>query len=282
MARNKYIEKLREDMILRGLSESTQKSYERVVNEFLAYSGKEPRELDERDVRKYSLELIGRGYKGSTFNTYQAAIRFFFAVTLNRGMNYLQIPRMKMEKKLPEILSREEIALLLERCGNLKHKAIFALAYGSGLRRSEICRLKVQDIDSKHMRVFVRDGKGGKDRYTILSQSCLEILRDYWRAYRPKHPEGWLFLGLSNHTHIVASGIDLAMQKWLREAGISKHVNFHSLRHAFATYLLQDGTDIFTIKELMGHRSISSTTLYLRMAAPDVTSPADRLYNYVR
>lgn len=282
MTRNECIEKLREDMRLRGLSESTQKSYERVVKEFLRYSGKEPKELDERDVRRYSVELIGKGYKGSTFHTHQAAIRFFFAAVLNRGMNHLQIPRMKNEKKLPEILSREEIGLLLERCGNLKHKAIFSLAYGSGLRRSEICRLKIQDIDAKHMRVFVRDGKGGKDRYTILSQNCLEILRDYWRAYRPKHPEGWLFLGLSNHTHIVSSTINLAMEKWLREAGISKHVNFHSLRHAFATYLLEDGTDIFTIKELMGHRSISSTTLYLRMGTPKITSPADRSYNYVR
>lgn len=187
MSTEQYIRRMREDMELRRLAEGTRWNYERVIRIFLKHSGKEVEELNEQDVRAYSLSLMKQGLQASTFNVHQAAIRFFFAVTLNRGMNYLQMPRAKKEKALPEILSREEISLLLERCGNLKHKAIFALAYGSGLRRSEICRLKVQDIDSKNMRVFMQNGKGGKDRYTVLSQSCSERLL---AGIPPKAPGG--------------------------------------------------------------------------------------------
>ncbi len=193
MDANYYLRKLYQDMQLRAYSEHTQDVYGRAVRKFLNFSRKPVETLDEKDVRNYTLHLMSGSLSKSSINTYQAAIRFFFGVTLNRSINYLQMPRLKEDAALPEILSREEIALLLERCGNTKHRAMFALAYGSGLRVSEICMLRVQDIDSKQMRVFVRRGKGNKDRYTILSQQGLEFLRDYWRDFRPNHPEGRSF-----------------------------------------------------------------------------------------
>lgn len=279
MDTNFYLEKLYQDMQLRAYSEHTQDVYGRAVRSFLNFSRKPVESLNEQDVRNYTLHLMNGNLSKSSINTYQAAIRFFFGVTLNRAMNYLQMPRLKEDKVLPEILSREEISLLLERCENPKHKAIFALAYGSGLRVSEICALKVQDIDSKQMRVFIRSSKRNKDRYTILSQQCLEFLRDYWRSFRPRHPEGLLFPGWRNLTSITEKAIDKALKKWLGVAGISRSVSIHSLRHAFATHLLEDGTDIFTIKELLGHSSISSTTVYLHLAniKGGLVSPADRL-----
>ncbi len=192
-------------------------------------------------------------------------------------MNYLQMPRLKEDKSLPEILSREEIARLLACCKNPKHKAMFALAYGSGLRVSEICALRVQDIDSKEMRVFVKSGKQSKDRYTLLSRYTLEVLRDYWRQDRPSSPDGLLFPGWRNLSPTTTDAVGLALKKWLRAANIDKDVSIHSLRHAFATHLLEDGTDLFTIKELLGHSSISSTTVYLHLAniSARAVSPAD-------
>ncbi len=281
MDTNYYLRKLYQDMQLRAYSEHTQEVYGRAVREFLNFSRKSVEMLDEQDVRNYTLHLMNGSLRKSSINTYQAAIRFFFGVTLNRSMNYLQMPRLKEDKALPEILSREEIALLLDRCGNLKHKAMFALAYGSGLRVSEICTLRVQDIDSKEMRVFVNSGKRNKDRYTLLSRYTLNVLRDYWRHDRPNHPEGLLFPGWRNLSPITTDAVELALKKWLRVADIGKDVSMHSLRHAFATHLLEDGTDLLTIKELLGHSSISSTTVYLHLAnvGAGVVSPVDRIRN---
>lgn len=155
---------------------------------------------------------------------------------------------------------------------------MFALVCGSGLRVSEICALRIQDIDSKQMRVFVRNNKRDKDRHTILSQQCLEFLRDYWRSFRPKYPEGLLFPKWRNITSITEKVINDALRKRLRAVDISRNVSIHSLRHAFAAHLLEDGTGIFTIKELLGHSSISSTTIYLHLTntGANLISPADR------
>lgn len=235
--------------------------------------------LNEQDVRSCVLHLMKSSLSKGNINTHQTAVRFFFGVTLNRTMNYLQMPRLKEDKVIPEILSREEIARLLDHCENPKHKAIFAVAYSSGLPVSEICALRVQDIDSKQMRVFVRNSKRDKDRYTIPSQQCLNFLRDYWRSFRSKHPEGPLFPRWRNITSITEKAINDALKKWLRVADISRNVSIHSLCHAFATHLLKNGTDIFIIKELLGHSSISSTTAYLHLANTEsnLISPADRL-----
>ena len=281
MEANYYMKKLYQDMQLRGYTEHTQEVYGRAIGKFLNYSGKCIEVLNEQDVRDYVLYLMNSGLSKSSINTYQAAIRFFFGVTLNRSMNYLQMPRLKKDQTLPEILSREEMAQLLDCCKNPKHRAMFALAYGSGLRVSEICKLRVQDIDSKQMRIFIRGSKGNKDRYTILSQQCLAFLRDYWRKFRPNHPEGLLFPGWRNLSSITSDAVNDALKKWLAVCGISRNVSIHSLHHGFATHLLEDGVDIFTIKELLGHRSISSTVVYLHLAniGANLVSPADRIGN---
>lgn len=184
---------------------------------------------------------------------------------------------MKTHKKLPELLSRSEVSSLFEHCLNLKHKVVLMAIYSAGLRVSEAVALKVHDIDSKSMRVRVACGKGGKARYTLLSKECLLHLRAYWRAYRPQHPEGWLFLGTYEFTHITSRSIQHAFSQARRRAGITKPVSVHSLRHAFATHLLEDGATLLEVKQLLGHASIQATTVYLHLAnlTAGLKSPLD-------
>lgn len=277
---NCQLEKLTADMQLFGRVANTQRIYTRVVCRFLEFCDKPVEELTEEDVRAFIFELKQSGtLNANSINTYNAGLRFFFAITLNRNMNYLQMPRFKRTLELPEILSRDEIFRMMTACSNLKHKAIMLLAYGSGLRISEICDLRVRDIDSKSMRVFVKNGKGGKDRYTILSNECLLVLRDYWLEYKPQHPEGWLFLGYGKSGKLTTSAIAGSFHRLIKISGITKDVSMHTLHHCFATHLLEDGVDIFTIKELMGHASLNSTTVYLHLAntSAGVTSPIDNI-----
>jgi len=274
------LQRLKADIQLRGLSKSTYRNYTRQVELFLEQSGKPVEELNETDIRKYFGRMIAeKRLEPKTINAYIAAIRFFFAVTLNRSINYLQIPRMKAPKKLPVILSRDEIAKLITQSVNLKHKALLLTAYGSGLRVSELAGLKTKDIDSKSMRVFVHNGKGQKDRYTILSEAALLALRDYWRRYRPKSSEGYIFPGSKNIGHITGDAIWCAIKSALSRTDIQKKISPHTLRHCFATHLLEDGYSLLQIKEMLGHYSIQSTTIYLHLAntTAGVTSPADKL-----
>jgi site-specific recombinase XerD len=278
-----FLTRMATDMSLRGMSQNSLDVYTRDVRLFLEWRDREGGELDESTARAFLIHLVRGGeLSTSTINVYNAAIRFFYAVTLNRTMNYLQLPRFKQDHALPEILSREEIQRLIYECLNIKHKAFLLLAYGGGLRASEIAALRVQDIDSQSMRVFVRKGKGRKDRYTLLSNECLCILRDYWLAYRPRHPEGWLFLGAYRHTHISSAAVAQAFKTRVKRLNIAKDVSIHSLRHAFATHLLEDGATIFQIKELLGHASLSSTVIYLHLAntTAGIISPADRFTPY--
>ena len=212
-----------------------------------------------------------------TVNVYSAAIRFLFAVTLNRTLNYLQIPRQKKHKTLPEVFTRDEVNSILESCQNIKHKAMLSVVYSSGLRVSEAAALKIQHVDSNNMRLFVQNGKGGKDRYTLLSDACLHVLREYWKEYRPKHPDGWLFLGTYNVTHITSAAIGDAFNQAVRRAHITKPASIHTLRHSFATHLLEDGATLLQIKSLLGHASVQSTTIYLHLAnmPSGIMSPLD-------
>jgi site-specific recombinase XerD len=275
---------MKTDMQLRGLATSTQESYQRYTRKFLEHCcAKEVDELDESDARGFLIRLLQEGKLDiSSINLHNAAVRFFFAVTLNKTLNYLQLPRFKKRKTLPEILSRKETQRLIHDCHNLKHKAYFLLAYGGGLRVSEIANLRIKDIDSGAMRIFVRGGKGSKDRYTLLSNECLCALREYWSVYRPKHPEGWLFLGQGKSERITTAGISSALERWAGYLGITKAITMHSLRHGFATHLLEDGASIFQIKELLGHASLSSTVVYLHLAdtTTGLVSPADRYIPY--
>lgn len=270
--------RMKEDILLRGLSKNTMTSYTLNVRIFLEYCNRPVEQLDEHDIRDFLLYLINdKKVSPQTVNTYSAAIRFLFAVTFNRTLNYLQIPRQKKHKTLPEVLTREEVHSIIDSCKNIKHKAMLMVVYSSGLRVSEAAALKIQHVDSQNMRLFVECGKGGKDRYTLLSDACLTALREYWKSYRPNHSEGWLFLGTYNVYHITSDAIENAFNKAVKRTNITKNVSVHSLRHAFATHLLEDGATLLQIKELLGHASIQSTTIYLHLAnlASNIKSPFD-------
>ena len=269
-----------EDIRFRNLSNSTYKNYTRNIRNFFAFCRKPIEELDENDIRNFLHYLIDeKKYAPTTVNQSSAAIRFFFAVSLNRPMNYLQIPLMKVPKTLPDVLTREEVSSLIRACTNTKHQALLLLAYGSGLPSGEIETLRVKDIDSKEMRIFVKGGKNKRDRYTLLSQTTLEALRTYWKDYRPNSPEGWLFPGFRNIGHLTRAAIALAFDTCVKRTGITKGVSPHSLRHAFATHLLEDGVELIKIKELLGHHRISSTMVYLHLSntTKGIVSPADMM-----
>ncbi|MBQ3760436.1 MAG: tyrosine-type recombinase/integrase, partial [Clostridia bacterium] len=236
---------------------------------------------EEIDFRNYLLYLINRGnLTTATINSYNAAIRFFLQVILEKDVNYRRTARLRKEYKLPPVWSIEEVTKFLSVIDNIRDRAIFINIYGSGLRVSEISTLKVQDIDSKNMRLLIRQSKGRKDRYTILSQSGLDALRDYWRRYRPASPEGYLFPGTTKEGHLGKSGIEIAFRKYLSRTDIKTPGTVHTLRHCFATHALEAGTDILYIKELLGHSCFETTNVYLHIASTKVfktSSPADSL-----
>jgi len=276
--KEQVLSRMKEDILLRGLSKNTLESYTLNARIFLEYCNRPVEQLDEYDIRNFLWYLINeKKASPGTVNCYSAAIRFLFAVTFNRTLNYLQIPRQKKRKTFPEVLTRKEVFSIIESCKNIKHKAMLMVVYSSGLRVSEAAALKIQHIDSKNMRVFVNHGKGGKDRYTLLSETCLSVLREYWKRYRPKHPEGWLFLGTYKVSHITSRGIEFAFNEAVKRTNITKNVSIHTLRHSFATHLLEDGATLLQIKELLGHASIQSTTIYLHIAnvTSDIKSPLD-------
>lgn len=280
MKKKQAIRKMKADLKLRGLAPETQKMYKKNIKVFFAFAGVPIKKLNEDKARNFLLHLVNeRKLAAKTVNTYSAAISFFFAVTLNRPMNYLQIPRMKTPSKLPVIASREEVAKMIDSCGNIKHKAMVLLAYGSGLRISEISRLRSTDIKADEMRVFVLGGKGKKDRYTLLPQQTLNTLRLYWKKYRPNNPENWIFPSKSPEGHITTEGVSYAIESAALKSSIATHVTGHTLRHGFATHLLEDGVGLIKIKELLGHSSIKTTTIYLHLAniTENVISPADAL-----
>ena len=276
--KEQILSRMKEDILLRGLSRNTLESYTLNARIFLEYCNRPAEQLNEHDIRNFLLYLINEKKSSpGTVNCYSAAIRFLFAVTFNRTLNYLQIPRQKKHRAFPEILTREEVFEIIESCKNIKHKAMLMVVYSSGLRVSEAAALKIQHIDSMNMRLFVDYGKGGKDRYTLLSETCLSVLREYWKMYLPKHPEGWLFLGTYNVSHITSRGVEFAFTEAVKRTAITKNVSIHTLRHAFATHLLEDGATLLQIKELLGHSSIQSTTIYLHLAniTSNVKSPLD-------
>ena len=270
--------RMTEDIRLRELSPRTLESYTSYARAFLTFSHHPVAQLGAEEIRRFLSYLIQeKKASPSTVNVYSAAIRFLFAVTLNRTLNYLQIPRQKKHKALPEVLTRQEVSALFENCHNLKHKAMLMLVYSSGLRVSEAAAIKTAHIDSTAMRVFVQGGKGNKDRYTLLSDTCLHALREYWKAY-PKHPEGWLFVDTHQVSHSPSGSIQSAFYDALKRTSLTKHVSIHTLRHSFAMHLLEDGATLLQIKELLSHASIQSTTVYLHVASgtSDLVSPLDR------
>lgn len=270
--------KMKMDLELRGYSPSTIKHYLNSVSKFAKYFGKSPDFLNENHIRKYLHYCITeKQLSESTINTIYGSLRFFFKITLGREWNTDKLIRVKKIKKLPAVLSKSEVQSILNVTDNLKHKAILMTIYATGIRVSEATKLMVTDIDSKNMQIIIRQGKGKKDRYTLLSINNLEILREYWKRYKPQL---YLFIGNELQKPITVRSIQRIFENSKNKVGIKKKVSVHTLRHSFATHLLEDGVDICYIQKLMGHTSINSTTKYLHLRRLDllsIKSPLDTL-----
>jgi integrase/recombinase XerD len=224
--------------------------------------------------------LEERKCSASTINVAVAALRFFYSVTLGVEWDVTRVPYQKRGRRLPEILSRAEVRRLLSVLNNLKHRSLLATTYAGGLRVSEVVRLRISDIDSQRMVLRIHQGKGRKDRYVMLSQTLVYLLRQYWRAYRPEH---WLFPGMLPGCPLTRSSLQRVFTQAKTRAEITKAVTVHSLRHAFATHLLESGTNIVVIQRLLGHRSLRSTEIYTHVASnylTDTSSPLDALESF--
>jgi site-specific recombinase XerD len=267
-----------EDMQLRRLSPHTQRAYLRAVAQLARHYRQPPDQLSPEQVRAFLVHLAGPGRASpSLFNQVRCALHFFFRVTLGRDWALDRIVCQKLGKKLPIILSRDEVRRLFAAAGSLKAKALLMTLYGAGLRVSEVVALLITDIDSKRMVIRVRQGKGRKDRYVMLSATLLEVLRAYWRAHRPA---GLLFPGAQADKPLACPTVYRACRGAARRAGLGKNVSPHTLRHTFATHLLEAGTDLRTIQALLGHRSLRTTALYTYVSPERVaatTSPLDLL-----
>jgi integrase/recombinase XerD len=271
-------QRMLEDMSVRNLAENTQSAYLQQVAAYSRYFGRSPDQLGPEEIRTYQLYLMEvRALTPSSICVATGALRFLYKITLKRTWAVEEIPMPKRPRKLPEILSPEEVRHFLDAIINHKHRAILMTAYAAGLRVSEATHLKVTDIDSQRMMLRVEQGKGMKDRYVMLSPRLLDVLRTYWKSARPTQ---WMFPGEVPGQPITREAVGLACQKAPRDAGITKPITPHALRHAFATHLLESGADLRTIQLLLGHRSLATTARYLKVATTTVcatTSPFDLL-----
>ncbi len=270
MSYESYVQATITEMELRGFSPKTITSYSSNLKQFLIFMDKPVEDLITEDVRSFLHHLIKRKLSTSYINTAYSVCSLFFKSVLKKPFSMEDVPRVKNTKKLPVVLSKSEVIAILDATENMKHKAILMIAYSAGLRVSEAINLKVTDIDSSNMQLFVRSGKGDKDRYALLSKKTLLYLREYYKVYQPTE---WLFYSALNKSKALTSRTP---QKTFREstlkAGISKPVTIHTLRHSFATHLLINGTNLFTIKTLLGHKSIRSTIIYLHLAPGKILS----------
>lgn len=248
-----------EDLRIRNYSPRTIENYVSAVARFARYFGRSPEELGAEEVRSYQLYLIDRKLSWSTFNKDVCALRFLYSVTLQRDWSIERIPYGKRPKRLPMVLSQEEVLQLLGAVARLKHRMALTTQYAAGLRVSEVIRLRAEDIDSPRMLIHVVQGKGNKERVVPLSKILLHQLRAYWRQERPKQ---WLFPGRFPDSPVSPSTIGQACIRAREAAGLHKRVTSHTLRHCFATHLLEAGTDIRTVQVLLGHASLKSTTIY--------------------
>jgi integrase/recombinase XerD len=273
---SKLKEQMVADLLLKGITPGTQRTYLREVSNLAKYFDKSPEDLSEEEVKEYLVHLMrDRKLSGGTYKNYVSGIKFLYTTTLKRAEIVEKIRYPKAKQKLPVVLDLSEVKALFSVTNNLKHKAVLMITYSSGLRASEAGRLKISDIDSKRMLVRIQQGKGGKDRYSILSFTALEQLRQYWRTYRPKE---WLFEGAQKGAHLSTRAIQEIFYDAKKRAGIIKPVSVHCLRHSFATHLLEAGTNLHHIQLLLGHKSPTTTTIYLHVSKPGlahIPSPLD-------
>lgn len=266
-----------EDMTIRNLSPATQRSYVNAVSKFSRHFRRSPDRLDIEDVRAFQVHLVADGVSWASLNQIVCALRFFYGVTLNRAELPERIPYARTPQRLPVVLSADEVTRFLEAVPSLKHRAALTTAYATGLRASEVACLKVANIDSGRKVIRVEQGKAGKDRYVMLSPQLLGILRTYWRLARPAM---WLFPGRDGSRPIDPQALHAACRSARAGAGLDKTVTVHTLRHSFATHLLESGTDLRIIQVLLGHRNLSTTARYTQVATHTIgrtASPLDRL-----
>lgn len=272
-------EKMQGDLRLRNYSPKTCLSYLCCCRVFAAHHRRSPSEMGEEEVRQFLLHLERKGRSGSTRRVYAHALKFLYRVTLERPdiAERIVIPA-RTEQRLPDVLTGVEVEQLFEALGSTKYRAMAMIAYGAGLRVSETCRLRVEDIDSKRMVIHIRQGKRRRDRYVVLPQRLLVMLRAYYRAERPAGP--YLFPGQRRGSCLSVSSVQKALRVASQRAGLQKRASPHVLRHSFATALLEQGTDLRIIQVLLGHASVSTTMRYVRVTGPQLhatVSPLDRL-----
>src|SRR6202049_1804431 len=266
-----------EDMTVRKFTLKTQNDYIRVVKNFTIFLGRSPDTASNEDLRRFQLHLSEKRVGAPTINLTVSALRFFFTVTLDRTDAVKHLTFVAEPRKMPVVLSPEEVVRFLEAAPGLKYKVALSVAYGAGLRVSEGVALKVSDIDSKRMVIRIDQGKGHKDRYVMLSPHLLELLRAWYNAARP---QGWLFPGMNPVNPMSARQLRRACDTAAQMAQIGKPVSPHTLRHSFATHLLEQNTDIRVIQVLLGHAKLDTTALYTRVATKtirDIVSPLDRI-----
>jgi len=272
-----------EDMTMRKLSPMTQRNYIRAVVNLTRFLGRSPDSAEAEDLRRYQLHMVEQGVTRTTLNATITGLKFFFAVTLDRPEAMKRMRYVYQPRKLPEVLSLEEVTRLLQAMDSLKYKAALSLAYGAGLRASEVVYLKATDIDSDRMLIRVEQGKGRRDRHAMLSPRLLQLLRAWWREGQAKHtllPGGWLFPGQNPVNPVTTRQLSRAFHMARETAGISKRVSLHSLRHSFATHLLEQKVDIRVIQVLLGHKKLETTALYAQVATEtlrEVVSPLEGL-----
>jgi len=264
-------------MTIRKLAPKTQEGYIRTIKNFAAFLGRSPDTASLEEVRRFQLHLAENGGQPRILNHAVPALRFFFRVTLKRHDIIEHTTFIREPRKLPVVLSPEEVARLLNAAPGLKYKAALSVAYGAGLRAAEVVSLKVCDIDSRRMIIRVEQGKGHKDRNVMLSPSLLDLLRAWWRAARPP---GWLFPGRNPVQPMTTRQLNRACHAAAEAAGIEKNVSLHTLRHSFATHLLEQNVDVRVIQVLLGHAKLDSTALYARVATKtiqQVMSPLEHI-----
>jgi site-specific recombinase XerD len=252
-----------DDMTIRNMSPSTQKVYTYAVANFSAFHGRSPDKLTFEDVRVYRLHLISRGLKPNSINPIMGALRFFYATTLGLKEVSEQIPYARRADILPAVMAPDDVVRFLKAVPDLKMRTLFITIYAAGLRVSEAVKLTARDIDSARMVITVRQAKGRKDRYVMLSEQLLGILRAYWKQAHLQH---LLFPGPARTRPITSRSVQRACRQAVEAAGLDKSITVHTLRHSFATHLLEQGVDIHVIQDLLGHRNIASTTRYARVA----------------
>ena len=272
-----------DDMTMRKLQPKTQAGYLRSVKNFTRFFGRSPDRAGPEDLRRFQLHLVEKGVSSTTLNATITALKFFYGVTLDRPSALKKMSPVRREQRLPQVLSVEEVTRLLTAAGNLKHRAALSVAYGAGLRASEVTHLKIVDIDSERMILRVEQGKGRRDRYAMLSPSLLELLRAWWRqahAAGKMLPNGWLFPGQNPVNPLSTRQLNRACKLAAEAAELDRRISMHTLRHSFATHLLEQKVDIRVIQVLLGHQKLENTARYSHVATrtlSEVKSPLDQL-----